>query len=442
MCKQSKQKLKNWNIRMRKKHFVIIALSIVLVLVLTAVLSVTVFKEELIEWVVQQKMKEYEKYKSYYVAEIPVESENFAEDFEDIHKQVVKECSLWEHKGINMDSLYNVFAKRIVTDVKSKTDYGLLVCEYIAALNIGHANAKLNVFWADFYPSVIEGRIFIDKPNEYLKNYGFCDKDEIIAINQTPIEEYVDNRKKYTHASTEEARMYLTRRWVLRSHTDSLITCDIRRNNEILTLDLPLRRFVSDLKGNKPLVNCKVLNDSIGYISIELMLGNVVEDFKQAYRQVGHYPYLIVDIRNNGGGNSNNGRLIAEYLVSNPQKHCLGSEIIPQSNAYKGKLFLLTSNLTFSAAESFTIDVKESGNAILVGEATAGDTGNAPDLFMSKCGLSFRLPTRKPATSPKGFPMEGVGIEPHFKVVQSVEDFLIGKDSVIEYVLNELITSR
>ena len=65
MCKQSKQKLKNWNIRMRKKHFVIIALSIVLVLVLTAVLSVTVFKEELIEWVVQQKIKEYEKYKSY-----------------------------------------------------------------------------------------------------------------------------------------------------------------------------------------------------------------------------------------------------------------------------------------------------------------------------------------------------------------------------------------
>lgn len=427
---------------MKKKYFIIIALTIVLALGLTVVLSVTVFKEELIEWVVQQKMKEYEKYKSYYVAEIPVEPENFAEDFEDIHKQIIKECSLCEHKGINMDSLYNTFAKRIETDVKTKTDYGLLVCEYIAALNIGHANAKLDVYGVDYSPSVIEGRIFIDKPNEYLKNYGFCDKDEIIAINHTPIEDYVNIHKKYTHASTEEAKMHLTRRWVLRSHTDSVITCDIHRNNETLTLELPLKRLVSNVNVNEPLAKSEILNDSVGYISIELMLGNVVEDFKQAYRQVGHLPYLIVDIRNNGGGNSNNGRLIAEHLVCNPQKHCLGSDIVPKENAYKGKLFLLTSNFTFSAAESFTIDMKESDNAILVGEVTAGDTGNAPDLFMSKCGISFRLPTRKPATSPKGFPMEGVGVEPHFKVAQSVEDFLVNKDSVIEYVLNELITSR
>lgn len=41
-------------------------------------------------------------------------------------------------------------------------------------------------------------------------------------------------------------------------------------------------------------------------------------------------------------------------------------DITPQPNVYSGKLFLLTSNHTFSAAESFTIDLKESGYVTLV----------------------------------------------------------------------------
>ena len=114
---------------------------------------------------------------------------------------------------------------------------------------------------------------------------------------------------------------------------------------------------------------------------------------------------------------------------------------MPQPNAYKGKLFLLTSNYTFSAAESFVIDLKESGNAILVGEVTAGDTGCRPENFVSKYGIWFRIPTREPHFSPKGFPMEGVGVEPHHKVKQSGEDFLNDKDTAIEYLLNELVNN-
>lgn len=397
------------------KRFLIALFSIVCLLGSVAILSATVFKEELTEWAIKQKMNKYDQLKMYYVAEIPVEPENFAEDFKSIHEQVLEECSIYEQKGINMDSLYSTLAKRIGNEVKTKADYGLLVCEYISALNIGHANALLDVYWAMYSPTAVEGRIFIDNPNEYMTNYGFCDKDEIVAINHTPIDQYVNSRKKYTHASTEDARMHLTRRWVLRSHTDSLIVCDILRKKDILTLELPLTTTSSSGNKEEQIVKSKILNDSVGYISIESMMGNVVEDFKQAYQQMCELPYLIVDIRNNGGGNSNNGRLIAEYLVLHPQQHCIGADIIPQPNAYKGKLFLLTSNFTFSAAESFAIDLKESGNATLVGEATAGDTGNGPDFFMSKYGIYFRVPTREPHVSPQGFPLEGIGITPHPK---------------------------
>ena len=111
----------------------------------------------------------------------------------------------------------------------------------------------------------------------------------------------------------------------------------------------------------------------------------------------------------------------------------------PTAHAYRGKLFLLTSPYTFSAAESFTIDLKESGCATLVGEPTGGDTGNNPQGFRSKYGIEFRIPTREPQLSPQGFPMEGVGIEPHITIGQTVEDYFADKDTVIEYILNELI---
>lgn len=102
----------------------------------------------------------------------------------------------------------------------------------------------------------------------------------------------------------------------------------------------------------------------------------------------------------------------------------------------------MTSNHTFSAAESFTIDLKESGYVTLVGEKTAGDTGCAPKDFTSKYGIWFRIPTSKAKLSSKEFPMEGTNIEPHYEVKQTISDFFDNKDTALGYVLNELINNQ
>ncbi len=414
------------------KHFAITLLAIIGLLGLTLLLSVTVFKKELVSHLSKSNQ---EQIQTYYVTNIPVEPENFAEDFKSIHSQVVEKCTLYKQKGYDIDSIYASYANRIGSRVQTKADYGMMLYEYFAALNIGHAGALFNIYAAEYHPIIAEDRVFISKPNKHFINCGFCNKDEIIAINNTPIKEYINNRKRYTPASTENYRLRRTQLGVFTSQTDSIITCDVRRSEDIITLNLPLNcKPQSDTQQ----AYYKIFNDSIGYICIESMMYDVVEDFKQAYEQVQNLPYLIIDVRHNGGGNSGNGRLIAEYLVRNPQRHCVGGDIIQQPNAYKGKMFLLTSNYTFSAAESFTIDLKESGNAILVGEATAGDTGCRPENFVSKYGIWFRIPTRELHFSPKGFPMESVGIEPHYNVKQTVEDFINDKDTAIEYILYEL----
>lgn len=422
------------------KYFLIILIAKIAILAITVVLCRTIFKDELIKYLTKLQT---EKMTPCFVANIPVEPENFAEDFESIHKLVVEHCSLYKQKSYDIDSLYTTFASRIGGDVQTKTEYSLLVCEYFAALNIGHAWTTLYGYSAGQRLEVIEDRLFLSKPNEYLTNYGFCDKDEIVGINNLTTDEYVGQLKKYLPASTEAARTYNSRRWALiDSFTDSLLICDVLRKGERLRIELPLIRK-GEIKQPQPdlAATSKTLNDSVGYINIISMMGNVVEDFKQAYKQVCDLPYLIVDVRNNGGGNSGFGREIAEHLLCKEQAHCVSGMIVPQPNAYRGKLFLLTSPYTFSASESFALDIQESGLATVVGETTGGDTGCRPKTFTSKYGICFRVPTREPHLSPKGFPMEGVGIEPHYEVKQTVEDFFTDTDTAIEYILTELINN-
>ena len=50
--------------------------------------------------------------------------------------------------------------------------------------------------------SFIEDSLFVDKPSDYLTEYGFQDKDRIIAINGLPYKQWIEQNEKYTEAST------------------------------------------------------------------------------------------------------------------------------------------------------------------------------------------------------------------------------------------------
>ena len=94
--------------------------------------------------------------------------------------------------------------------------------------------------------------------------------------------------------------------------------------------------------------------------------------------------------------------------------------------------------------DKFVIYVRiedNAGNVTLIGEATGGDTGNGPRPFCTKQRTYFRIPTRQPDVSSKGFPMEGIGIPPHHQVSQTVADFMKDEDTVLNYAVG-LITEK
>lgn len=376
----------------------------------------------------------------YYVNELSIDKNDFKGEFEEIYQLTLDNYSLYQAKGLNMDSIHSSFLQRFEdTDVDS-AEFGNILKEFFSSLNAGHSFVYLRDYTAGYAPVFIENRIFVDTPNEYLLANGFKDKDEIIAVNGTPVSEWLDKHEKFTSASTDEARRLNTALAVFRSWKDLSATYNVVRQADTLEIKLPLKKYdllPKSAEDNK-LVKWSIINDSIGYINIQSMMDPVTDDFIEAYNNVRELPHLIVDIRRNEGGNSGNGMDIAEYLIKKPQPHCVSPSKVmePQNDAYKGRLYLLISTYTFSAAESFALDIKESGNAILIGSATAGDTGNSPKTFHTSNGIYFRLPTREPSKSPKGFPMEGIGISPDYTVEQTVSDFMNGHDTALDFTID------
>lgn len=132
----------------------------------------------------------------------------------------------------------------------------------------------------------------------------------------------------------------MTTRKIFRSWSDTTATFQVIRNQDTVSLKLNLKKASAFQEKKSPNVEWKVLQDSIGYIRILSMMDPVVDEFDRAYQQVKGFANLIVDVRDNGGGSSGNGKRICEYLIQKPQPYCVSPawEIIPREDSYRGKL--------------------------------------------------------------------------------------------------------
>lgn len=375
----------------------------------------------------------------YLMKDWPIGPDQYAEDFSSIHAQVKDNYSLYKQKGIDMDSLYCCYSTKL-REVKSGDDYGQMLLGYFADLQVGHAFMLVQSHTANYLPLLIEDRLWIDSPNALLSEAGFESKDEIVAIDGIPVLTWLEQKGKISAGSTPQAKRQNALTMVFTSYTDTLRNYQVRRGDTTLELAVPLSVIQDKVMGTfDEAVSVSQLSDSIGYIEVKTMQNDVVTPFAEKLKMVKHLPYLVVDIRRNEGGNSMNGIGLCQLLLKQPLAHCLNEQILePSPNAYKGKVFLMIGPRTFSAAESFAIDMMESGEVTLVGEPTAGDSGNNPRPFVSKYGIPFIIPTRQPQVTSSGFPMEGQGVPPTIAVSQRITDFLNGVDTQLQAICSTL----
>ena len=129
---------------------------------------------------------------------------------------------------------------------------------------------------------------------------------------------------------------------------------------------------------------------------------------------------LIIDLRNNSGGNS----AILKPFLENLKTNYLNK---------KGSLYILIGKKTFSSALMNAIDLKRDYNSILIGEPTSGNVnhyGETRGFYLPNSKIIIGYST-KYWENWKGY---SGSLKPDIQIDYSIENFKNNIDEVIEYI--------
>ena len=219
--------------------------------------------------------------------------------------------------------------------------------------------------------------------------------------------------------------------------------------------------FSSTMKRRKfstpPDFTPRVLPSGFGYIRFSNFLGNLESGIMAEIDKMRDTPGMIIDLRGNGGGSGEMSRRLLGRFFKDDQtgvtvRTRTGKPIsvffIPiakldqqlkgsKERAYTKPVVVLTNESSASASEVFSVVMKESGRATLIGQRTCGcllgymgmaDVPGGAQMAYSE--LAF--------VTKNGAKVEGDGVAPHVEVQLTRDDLLHNRDRVLERAVEVL----
>jgi len=401
------------------------------------------------------------------------------------HERVLGFVRLWSEVKYNFvffdqvpevdwDKILEEYLPRIQKEQTTK-EYYLLLQECIALLKDTHTRVwpPSKVSSRPGMPALLirpaEGKAIIAYvgQTEELLAAGLKRGDEITHVNGYPVADVLQKDiYPYISASTPQARdreAYFT---LLEGPVGSKVDIRIRsldgskaevtlRRGEIFEMMKLLPLFPSRL------VEYRELSDGVAYVALNSFAGQqVVNEFDLIFKKIRRAEGLILDVRDNGGGSSSIGYQVIGRLTDKPLQssrwktrqympafRAWGKEekwyegthgsIEPRGeNPFLGPIVVLIGPGTVSAAEDFLIPLHASGRATLVGEKTAGSTGQPLAVDLPK-GVRVSICTKRDSY-PDGREFVGIGVIPDVEVHSTQEDIAAGSDAVLEKGLEVL----
>lgn len=162
---------------------------------------------------------------------------------------------------------------------------------------------------------------------------------------------------------------------------------------------------------------------------------------------------IIIDVRNNVGGDDSVGKLVAErftpekrhYLTVTTRIEGTPGQFGPGEEwhlepgglpGFGGPVVIIANRCTLSAAENFLLAMKTLPNVTIIGETSSGAFGSARNFEMPN-GWRFMV-TYKLFVDRDGFCWEGIGVPPHLYQPDPPKDREQGIDKPLELALDLL----
>ncbi len=311
---------------------------------------------------------------------------------------------------------------------------------------------------------LVEDKVLVQEVlHDSLERTGIHPMLEIVSIDGMPARDYADRfvRPYVSGSSPQNIDVNTYVYDLLRGPKDRPVQLVFRDAAGASFTRLLPRVGYSKLKSS-PTFQFRMLVGNVAYVQInEFETAKGIEGFKAKFDSIASTNALIIDIRQNGGGDSGNGWKILGHLTDKPMKtgsyssrlysplrRARGEGVVFESvesdnswppngkNLYTKPVVVLTSGRTFSAAEDFAVVFDAMKRGTIIGEPTGGSTGQ-PLSFALPGGVMARVCAKRDMY-PDGTEWNGKGIQPTILVKPKAADLQVGRDTGLEAALAHL----
>ena len=386
----------------------------------------------------------------------------------------------------------------LVTAPQSNTAYYRLLQRLCAELRDGHTNVYPP---AAYYASLgtpgvrlvsVAGQYLVEDVDSTLVRQ-LPPGSEVVTVDGQPLAQYLaDSIYPYISAGSQHVLELTAAQELLLGTLGTSVAVGVRQRpgGEVTELRLGRQSFHHPIHWTKPPpaatpASFVLAAAGVGVLTINTFAdGSIVDTFQRYRAQIGQCEGLIIDLRQNGGGDSGNGYAILPYFspqplltsawrtresraayrawgqyfgaLPNPPEGEFYEEAIrtyrednwyygapdtlpPADTVYDLPVAVLVSHRTASAAEDFLVAADAIPHWTFVGEASYGSTGQPLTLNLPGGGAA-RVCTKRD-TYADGRAFVGPGVQVDVAVEPTVEQYLRGEDVVLERAL-ELVRSR
>ena len=203
-------------------------------------------------------------------------------------------------------------------------------------------------------------------------------------------------------------------------------------------------------------VEYEIVKNNIGYIGLAHFNGEgLMDDFHIVMDYIKNTKGLIIDVRGNTGGWSENYKPIVGRFTDTPLEFLKAyskgevpydeEPVMPDTKyfIYKNPVVVLINGASLSGGEVFPELMKQLSNITIVGDTTTGAGAN--DLteeniigeFKLYCGFTIRVSTVY-VNRNDGLPIEWNGVLPDIRIPQTAQDIKNGIDKQLEHAIHLL----